>query len=53
MENNKPDTSSPKVDIIMGSISDLPIMKQSAEFLQQLGISYQIDIVSAHRTPRK
>lgn len=53
MENNKPDISSPKVGIIMGSISDLPIMKQSAEFLQQLGISYQIDIVSAHRTPEK
>jgi len=53
MENNIPDTSSPIVGIIMGSISDLPIMKQSAEFLHQLGISYQIDIVSAHRTPEK
>jgi len=37
----------------MGSDSDLAIMKQAAEFLDQLGISYEIDIVSAHRTPEK
>tara|TARA_Y100000589_G_C26848953_1_gene505125 strand:- start:81 stop:569 length:489 start_codon:yes stop_codon:yes gene_type:complete len=41
------------VGIIMGSTSDLPIMKQSAEILSELGISYKIDIVSAHRTPEK
>lgn len=41
------------ISIVMGSDSDLAIMKQAAEFLDQLGISYEIDIVSAHRTPEK
>ena len=42
-----------KVAIIMGSDSDLPIMKDCAEFLDELSIEYVIDIVSAHRTPDK
>jgi len=42
-----------KIAIIMGSDSDLPIMKDCAEFLHDLGIDYIIDIVSAHRTPDK
>jgi 5-(carboxyamino)imidazole ribonucleotide mutase len=37
----------------MGSDSDLPIMKQAAEMLEKLGVGYEIDIVSAHRTPEK
>jgi 5-(carboxyamino)imidazole ribonucleotide mutase len=37
----------------MGSDSDLPIMKQAAEMLDKFGIGYEIDIVSAHRTPEK
>ena len=37
----------------MGSDSDLPIMKQAAEMLDLFGIGYEIDIVSAHRTPEK
>lgn len=41
------------VSIVMGSQSDLPIMKQSAEALDMFGINYEIDIVSAHRTPQK
>jgi len=41
------------VSIVMGSDSDLPIMKQAAEMLDQFGIAYEIDIVSAHRTPEK
>lgn len=41
------------VSIIMGSDSDLPIMKQAAEILEKFGIGYEIDIVSAHRTPEK
>lgn len=41
------------VSIVMGSDSDLAIMKQAAEFLEQLDIDYEIDIVSAHRTPDK
>ena len=42
-----------EVGIIMGSDSDLPVMKESAEILEQFGIEYEITIVSAHRTPGK
>lgn len=35
----------------MGSKSDLPVMKEAAEMLEYLGVPYEIDIVSAHRTP--
>jgi len=45
--------SSPKVGIIMGSKSDLPVMQAAADFLKEFGIAYEIDIVSAHRTPEK
>ncbi|MCX8083779.1 MAG: 5-(carboxyamino)imidazole ribonucleotide mutase [Calditerrivibrio sp.] len=41
------------VSIIMGSDSDLSIMKDAAEILDYFGIKYEIDIVSAHRTPDK
>jgi 5-(carboxyamino)imidazole ribonucleotide mutase len=37
----------------MGSDSDLPVMKQAVEMLDKFGIGYEIDIVSAHRTPEK
>lgn len=37
----------------MGSDSDLEVMKQAAEMLEQFGIPYELDIVSAHRTPDK
>jgi phosphoribosylaminoimidazole carboxylase len=43
----------PKVAIIMGSDSDLPTMKDAAEVLEQFGVSYEISIVSAHRTPSR
>lgn len=41
------------VGIIMGSDSDLPIMKQAADFLSEMGIEYELTIVSAHRTPER
>lgn len=41
------------VGIIMGSKSDLPVMEAAAQILKQFGIPYEIDIVSAHRTPLK
>ncbi len=41
------------VGIIMGSISDLKTMQETADVLKELGIDYEIDIVSAHRTPEK
>ena len=40
-----------QVGIIMGSDSDLPIMKESIEVLRQFGIQSEIKIISAHRTP--
>ncbi len=41
----------PLVGIIMGSDSDLPVMKEAAIILEQFGVEYEIRIVSAHRTP--
>lgn len=43
--------SKPLVGIVMGSDSDLPVMKQAAEVLQQFGIPYEMKVSSAHRTP--
>ncbi len=43
----------PLVGIIMGSKSDLPVMQEAADILDQLQVPYEIDIVSAHRTPHK
>ncbi len=42
-----------KVGIIMGSDSDLPVMQEAAIILSQLGVEYQLTIVSAHRTPNR
>ena len=42
-----------KVGIIMGSKSDLPIMQEAIDILNDFGISNEFDIVSAHRTPEK
>ncbi|MDH2207828.1 MULTISPECIES: 5-(carboxyamino)imidazole ribonucleotide mutase [Empedobacter] len=41
------------VGIIMGSDSDLPIMKQAADLLTELNIPFELTIVSAHRTPQR
>lgn len=41
------------VGIIMGSESDLPVMKEAADVLGHLGVAYEITIVSAHRTPER
>jgi phosphoribosylamine---glycine ligase len=43
----------PKVLIIMGSDSDLPVMEASCEILKQIGIPYERTIASAHRTPER
>ncbi|AMR32761.1 N5-carboxyaminoimidazole ribonucleotide mutase [Mucilaginibacter sp. PAMC 26640] len=43
--------SQPKIAIIMGSKSDLHIMQDAADVLKELGVSYEITVVSAHRTP--
>jgi 5-(carboxyamino)imidazole ribonucleotide mutase len=45
--------SKAKVGIIMGSDSDLPVMEGAIEALQQFDIPFEVDVVSAHRTPDK
>jgi 5-(carboxyamino)imidazole ribonucleotide mutase len=42
-----------EVSIIMGSDSDLPVMKAAADMLDVFGINYELTIVSAHRTPQR
>ena len=39
------------VGIVMGSDSDMPVMAKAADILEQLGISYEMTIISAHREP--
>ena len=41
----------PQVSIVMGSDSDMPVMKKAAEVLDELGVSYDVRIISAHREP--
>jgi 5-(carboxyamino)imidazole ribonucleotide mutase len=41
----------PLVSIIMGSTSDMPVMKQAAEFLNEMEIPFEINALSAHRVP--
>lgn len=42
-----------KVAVIMGSTSDMPVMKEAIEMLNHFGVEVEVDIVSAHRTPDK
>lgn len=44
---------STQVGIIMGSKSDLPVMQDAADILKEFGISFELTIVSAHRTPER
>ncbi len=43
----------PFVGIVMGSDSDLPLMKQAAEVLEEFGVDYEISVISAHRSPKR
>ena len=49
MESKSP----PLVSIIMGSASDLPVMEKAAAVLEELSVSYEMTVVSAHRTPER
>lgn len=40
-----------QVGIVMGSDSDMPVMAKAADILEELGISYEMKIISAHREP--
>ncbi|MDC1437079.1 5-(carboxyamino)imidazole ribonucleotide mutase [Gammaproteobacteria bacterium] len=48
---SKPANNSPKVGIIMGSSSDLSVMQQAADMLNEFAIDSELSVVSAHRTP--
>ena len=41
------------VSIVMGSDSDYDVMREAADVLRELGVEYELDVVSAHRTPEK
>jgi len=43
----------PKVSIIMGSTSDLPVMEAAAHFLDSMQVPFEINALSAHRTPER
>ena len=43
----------PQVGIIMGSQSDLSVMAEAAQFLEELGVPFELTVVSAHRTPKR
>jgi 5-(carboxyamino)imidazole ribonucleotide mutase len=45
--------SKPLVSIVMGSDSDLEIMREAAKALEEFGIAYEIDVTSAHRSPNR
>lgn len=42
-----------KVSIVMGSKSDLPVMENTMEMLKEFGVSYEVRVLSAHRTPEE
>ncbi len=44
--------SAPRVGIVMGSDSDLPVMEPAARALADLGVAHEVRVVSAHRTPQ-
>jgi 5-(carboxyamino)imidazole ribonucleotide mutase len=48
---DKKEYMKPAVSIIMGSVSDLKVMEKAAEFLDSVGIPFEINALSAHRTP--
>ena len=43
----------PLVSIIMGSTSDYPVMEKAAKFFDEIGIPFEINALSAHRTPEE
>ncbi len=50
-KQNKSETA--KIAVVMGSKSDWPTMKHGADVLDQLGVNYDVRIISAHRTPER
>ncbi len=50
---SSPVASSPVASIVMGSDSDWPVMEAAADALDEFGVAYEVDVVSAHRTPHQ
>jgi phosphoribosylaminoimidazole carboxylase PurE protein len=46
-------SSAPVVGVVMGSDSDWPVMRAAGEALEEFGVRYEADVVSAHRMPRE
>ncbi|HEY2308635.1 MAG TPA: AIR carboxylase family protein, partial [Streptosporangiaceae bacterium] len=46
-------TAAPLVGVVMGSDSDWPVMRAAAQALAEFGVSYEADVVSAHRMPHE
>ncbi|WP_276361881.1 5-(carboxyamino)imidazole ribonucleotide mutase [Daejeonella sp. H1SJ63] len=53
MSNSKSSAKNIQVGIIMGSKSDLNVMQDAADILKDLGVDFEITVVSAHRTPER
>ncbi len=51
MTDDHPSTAAPRVGIIMGSRNDWVTMQHAADMLKELGVPYEVRVVSAHRTP--
>ncbi len=49
--SEQPDSDEPVVGLVMGSDSDWPVMSLAAEALEEFGVAYEADVVSAHRMP--
>lgn len=47
------DATQARVGIIMGSASDLPVMEEAAKVLKELGVGFEMTVISAHRTPER
>ncbi len=47
------DSKRPQVGIVMGSDSDLPIMTEAAETLKKFGVTFEVRVISAHRSPAR
>lgn len=47
------DATQVRVGIIMGSASDLPVMEEAAKVLKELGVGFEMTVISAHRTPER
>ena len=51
MQRKEKEMGKALVGIVMGSDSDMPVMAEAAKILDQFGISYEMDVISAHREP--